>query len=159
MSEHNPFAVSDHVQGGGFSGESGSHDLRHTIQLLTETRPWGRLIGILLMIGAVLMVLFAGAIFVMSIVGGIGGDAIGPIEGIIGLVYGGMAFLYVYPALCLLRYGSAITQAESSGQIASVNEAILQQKKFWKFVGVVTVIVFGLYILMILLSIVGLAVG
>lgn len=72
---------------------------------------------------------------------------------IIGAVYIAMSVLYLYPGLCLLRYASAISAADSSGQMSQVVEALIQQKKFWKFCGVFVAVILGFYVLMFALGI------
>ena len=67
--------------------------------------------------------------------------------GLIGVVYLVMSVFYVYPALCLNRYAAAIRKAETTADMANVVEAILQQKKFWKFCGIMMALVLIIYFL------------
>ncbi|MGH7239727.1 MAG: hypothetical protein ACREHG_06630 [Candidatus Saccharimonadales bacterium] len=55
-------------------------------------------------------------------------------------------FFYVIPCLYLLRYGSAITRIPESGQ-AALEEALQQQKRFWKYMGIFAIVVLALYLL------------
>jgi hypothetical protein len=47
--------------------------------------------------------------------------------------------------LYLLRYGSAITRIPESGQ-AAMEEALRQQKTFWKYIGIFAIVVLVLYV-------------
>ncbi|MCP4175252.1 MAG: hypothetical protein GY758_31265 [Fuerstiella sp.] len=146
MSEQNPFAVSQHASGGHSAGGDPNLDpsLSQLIQLLTETRPWVRLVGILMLIGASLM-LIGGAFILLAAAMGGGAAQVS----IMGAIYLPFAFLYIYPAMCLMKYASAISDASATGQMVHVNEAILQQKKFWRFIGILISIVLGIYVLII----------
>jgi hypothetical protein len=152
MSEQNPFAVSERASGGHYADADPNLDpsLRELIQLLTETRPWVRLFGILMLIGAALMLI--GGVFMLLAVAMGGGAAQ---LGIMGAIYLPFAFLYIYPAICLMKYASSITEASVTGRMVHVNEAILQQKKFWRFCGILTSIILGIYAVMIIVAILG----
>lgn len=148
MSDHNPFAVSEHAGSGQNPGMNDPHmhpAFRELIQLLVETRPWVRFLSILMIIGAVFM-LIGGAISTL-VLGGIGGRL-----GFLGVFYLIFSLLYIYPAVCLMRYASAISEAESNGQMVTVNEAVMHQKKFWRFCGIVAAVILTFYILILVLS-------
>ncbi|HIF00754.1 MAG TPA: hypothetical protein EYQ63_28065 [Fuerstia sp.] len=152
MSGQNPFAVGEHA-GGGFDAQEDPHldpSFRHLIQLLTETRPWVRLIGILMLIGAGFM-LIAAAFMLFAAASGAGAGQFG----IMGAIYVPFAFLYIYPSMCLMKYASSITEASATGRMVDVNEAILQQKKFWRFCGIVAVIILAIYALIAVVAVLG----
>lgn len=66
---------------------------------------------------------------------------------VFGILYIAMAiFFYVLPCLYLLRYGSAITRIPTDGQ-AAMEEALKQQKTFWKYLGIFAIVVLVLYVL------------
>ncbi|MEZ6122913.1 MAG: hypothetical protein R3C49_07015 [Planctomycetaceae bacterium] len=158
MSEHNPFATGDYATGGAsFDDDPNQHpQLRELIRLLVETRPWVRLFGILTIIGAVFMML--GSVFMIGV--GAAGRNAGPAEtGLLGVLYLLFGLLYLYPGLCLNRYASAITEAEASRQLSSINAAVLQQKKFWRFVGIIAAIFLTIYAIILLIGLIGLVVG
>ena len=143
MSDQNPFAVGEHASGGHYADADPNQDpaLRQLIQLLTETRPWGRLFGILMLI--------SGAFMLLAVA--MGGAAAR--MGVMGVIYLPFAFLYIYPAMCLMKYASSITEAAASGQMVHVNDAILQQKKFWRFCGLLTSIILGIYAVIFIVAI------
>ncbi|MCP4508304.1 MAG: hypothetical protein GY826_18175 [Fuerstiella sp.] len=66
------------------------------------------------------------------------------------------ASLYIYPSMCLMKYASSITEASASGQMVHVNEAIRQQKKFWRFCGILATIVLAIYALIAIVAVLGL---
>jgi hypothetical protein len=127
MSEQNPFAVSEHASGGHYADADPNLDpsFRQLIQL-----PWVRLLGILTLIVAAFMLIGGG--FMVLAVARVGGSGSVVVSGI----YLASAFLYIYPAMCLMKYASSITEASATGRMAHVNKAILQQKKFWRFCGI-----------------------
>jgi hypothetical protein len=152
MSEQNPFAVSEHTSGGHYADADPHLDpsFRQLIQLLTETRPWVRLIGVLMLIGAALMLIGGGFLLLAMVTGGGAGSV-----GMMGAIYLPFAFLYIYPAVCLMKYASSITEASVTGRMVHVNEAILQQKKFWRFCGIVAAIILGIYAVMLIVLVLG----
>ncbi|MDG1895087.1 MAG: hypothetical protein P8J37_09275 [Fuerstiella sp.] len=52
-----------------------------------------------------------------------------------------------------MKYASSITEAAASGQMVHVNDAILQQKKFWRFCGILTSIILGIYAVIFIVAI------
>ncbi len=111
------------------------------VSALRGTKGWVLLIGILTLIGAAFMVL--GALGMMLGGAMMGGEAKGMPQGMfagIGVMYLVMAILYVFPAMYLLKYSSAIGRLVSDGQAADMEAALHQQRKFWKFVGVLALI-------------------
>ncbi|MFY9256151.1 MAG: DUF5362 family protein [Fuerstiella sp.] len=142
----NPFAVGNYGSSGGISRDPSQDPiLGKLIEVLLQTRPWVRLIGILVMIAAAFMVLIG-----IALLAGFGGQQAalkGPIGPAVGVIYMAMSILYLYPGLKLFRYASAISQADSTGQMHDIVEAMIQQKKFWKFCGVFAAIMLVFYIL------------
>lgn len=110
------------------------------IALLAQTRPWVKLMAVLCIVGAVLMV-------VAMLVGFTLGSR-GPIrtEALVGLLpISLLLLLYVPPALFLWRYAAGIRQLESDRSFPALERAVLNQKSFWKYVGILAVVVIGLY--------------
>jgi Ca2+/Na+ antiporter len=66
-----------------------------------------------------------------------------------GLVYVLMALLYLFPSLYLHRYASAIKTFLGSKAGEDMEAALAHQKSFWKFLGIMALIMFGLSILAI----------
>lgn len=139
----NPFAVGDYASSGGALNDANqSGSMRILIDVLVQTRPWVRLIGFLTLLGAVLMILVGVAIMAGAVGQQAGLQGFGSVVGVLYIV---LSVLYLYPGLCLIRYASAISEADSSGQMSQVVEALTQQKKFWKFCGIFAAIILGFY--------------
>jgi hypothetical protein len=112
-----------------------------TAQVLHETKPWVSLFSILMFLGIGLMVLAAFAVLGMSMLTqGAGATAL------LGLVYLPMAALYAYPAVKLWKYQSAIGRLLANRQVGDLEAALAEQKSFWKFSGIVTLVVICLYV-------------
>lgn len=113
---------------------------------LRATRPWVFFLGVMSFIGAGFMV-----------IGGLGIAAMGSRMPAgpgpaLGLVYLVMAVFYVIGGVFLVRYGSAIGRLMSGGGTADMEAALAGQKSFWKFAGILTLV-------MIVLSVVGVVVA
>lgn len=147
MSADNPYDF----QSPSAEAAQGSARLSGIIEELRMTRPWVRLIGILGMLGVVLMCI-GGAFLVVGglAAAGQGGGAAGiaSLTGI-GLMYFVFAFLYAYPCWKLMKYGTAISNLESSGRLEDVEVALAEQRGFWRFLGILTAIVLILYLMVL----------
>ncbi len=124
------------------------------IQILDQTRPWVRLLTIVGMIGVGFMALAV----VFMLVGGMAGAGRGELT-VMAAMYILMIGLYVYPLVCLWRYASRIKQLTLTGDKESLLGALDAQRGFWKFMGIMMLIVFGFYALMLVVMMVGFAVG
>jgi hypothetical protein len=119
-----------------------------TVAHLKKTKPWVRLISA--------MTYFA---FAMMLLGGIGLSIMGStiaqnmpeMEGMppgfnsaffagIGIPYAVMSFLYLYPAMALWKYANRIGDLVKSGSVAHLESALSEQRGFWTYVGVITLI-------------------
>jgi hypothetical protein len=115
-------------------------------QAMSQTRPWvlffailGFLIGGLMALLAILMPLFG----IMS------GE--GPITGLVmALFYALMAAMHLVPAWFLLKYFQRIGGFLRTSAVLDLERALLAQKSFWKFTGILAAIVIGLYVLLLL---------
>lgn len=110
---------------------------------------WMQFMGILLCISIAFM--FLGGIMMMVFSGA--GLHLGyyPMEGfftiMMGIIYLIMAGIYIYPALCLLRSAKAAKEAVEFNNNEQVVEFLRNNKAFWKFCGIFTIVCFGLCIL------------
>lgn len=161
MSDDNPFAVGEYADAGFGSGPADPNQhpqMTELLSLLSETRPWVRFISILMIIGVVLMLIGGFFMILGALMGGGGGPGVAEL-GVMGAIYLPMAFLYIYPALCLSRYASAISTAEKSTEMTHVVEAISHQKKFWRFCGIIAAVILAIYALIFVFAIVAGVVG
>ncbi len=130
-----------------------------SVQALRETRPWVLLLAILGIIVTGLMLLgglgiLLGGMFSAGSGGGMGGPALG-IMAVMGVAYLLFALLYLYPIIKLFKFSGAIGRLSQTGAVRDLEEALRQQRSFWRFLGIVTLVVIGLYVVMILVMIVG----
>ena len=128
------------------------------LDALRQTRPWVMFLSILGFIFTALLALFA---LTMFATGGMwramphqpGAPGIfGPAFGIgVGVLYLVMAvFLYLVPCLILFRYSTAIGLIASADGQAAMEDALSKQKSFWKYVGILAIVLVALYILIII---------
>ena len=66
---------------------------------------------------------------------------------LLGIVYIIMSFFYLVPSIYLFRYSSAIGHFLDSMTEAEMESALSYQKSFWKFVGIIVIIMFIVSIL------------
>ncbi|MBS2014788.1 MAG: hypothetical protein JST00_18005 [Deltaproteobacteria bacterium] len=123
-----------------------------TMEAMRQTKPWVLLMGVFTLLGSGFMALAGVLMIVMSAMM----PKNGPISpGMLGLVYLPMAALYVYPGIKLWKYGSSIGRLVTTRQVSDLEDALSQQKGFWKFVGILSLIVVGLYGLVFVFAIIG----
>jgi len=102
---------------------------------LERTAPWTRLLAILGFISVVLMV-------GIGLVAGVAGIVTSRPEAVIlMLIYPVMGLLYFFPSLYLLQYTQRIREYIQGGnQLGHLEIALEAQRKFWFFVGILTVV-------------------
>ena len=118
-----------------------------SIELLRQTRPWVRLISVLLFISVAINILIALVVALAGAGSGAplaGGAALGPV--IIACL------LYVIPAIFLWEYAGRIAELQMSHRSEDLEHALAAQKSFWKFVGILTTIALCIALLVVLLA-------
>ena len=143
------------------SGGGADPSLDRAVSMLRQTKPWVRFISVMMFIGSAFMVL--GGLFMMAIGagGGAGGAGWpGAAFGVgLGVAYIVFALLYIVPAVFLWKYADRIAvfmRERSTGALASALES---QKSFWKFVGILMLIMLVIYAGIFVLGIFGAIVG
>jgi hypothetical protein len=114
-----------------------------TQECLAQTKPWVRLVSVLTFIGAGFMALGGLAMFVVGATAGASSNnALGGMVGgaVLGLVYLAMAGLYVAPGIFLSRYASAINRLRQDGSTATLEDALMHQRSFWRYVGILSLV-------------------
>ena len=113
---------------------------------LKSTRPWVMFLAILgficlafMVLGSLMFILVGSAVTQQAKLPAFFGPGFGILELILALVY-------IFPCLYMLRYGIAIGNIPGSGQ-AAMEQALQQQKSFWKFMGILMIILRALYAL------------
>lgn len=125
------------------------------VNALRGTKGWVQLIGILMLIGAAFTVLAAVLAIFGSAMATMMGAGAGMPRGLfigVAILYVVMAALYAFLGWYLVSYASAISRLVSKGQAVDMEEALQQQRKFWRLAGVLALV-------MIVLVIVGIIFG
>lgn len=121
------------------------------IEHLRGTKPWVRFVSVVMFILAGLI--FLGGLAMMLIPSsGMGGYGLGPLIGILYILMGG---LYLAPAFFLHQFASSIGDFLNGGGDSAMENALGSQKSFWRFVGILTLIVIGLYALIFVFAMLG----
>ena len=121
------------------------------LDMLRQTRPWVIFLGVLFFVVSGLM--FIVSIAMMGL--GLAASAAmkSPMTGALGLVYLPFALIYIYPALKMVKYGSAIGRLVDSRSSTDLEDALAQQKSLWKFSGISAIVMIVLYILIIVVAV------
>lgn len=120
------------------------------IEPLRRTKGWARFLSVLAYVGSALMILggigmiAAGAMGGMA-AGGKSGLAAGVPFGVMGAVYIVMSLLYLVPAFLLGRYATRIGELMQRQTELDLIATLDAQRAFWKFVGVLTLVMLAIY--------------
>lgn len=145
MTTLDPYAAPAAAGGGTFAPDVP----QGAVEALRGTRPWVRLFSILGFLSAALMVVLGAAVMLgggASLFGDFGEEAApgGVLIGM-GFAYLLVGLLYFLPCLYLFRYASRITRiTEGGGEVALV-DALDQQRRFWRLIGIYTLVFLVLY--------------
>lgn len=122
------------------------------VNLLRQTKPWVRLLAVLGFIGTGFLFL---ASFGMLALGASAGQGLPAGFGIgLMLVYMLMAGIQLPAVLFLNRYASRIGKLVNSNAPEDLESALAAQKSFWRYVGILTLIMLCIYALVIVIMIV-----
>ncbi len=115
---------------------------------LKEAAPWIRFLAILMFVGVGFMILGSFFFFALALpaVSELAGDAgLTPLYGAgMGVLYIMLAVVMFFPALYCYRYGDALKNWGNNGSVSELATAFRNNKAFWKFYGIVTLIYLGL---------------
>lgn len=139
----------------------------NVVDILKRTRGWVLFFSVLLWIGVGFLLLGGVALIGVALVGGAMGEQIGQAMGMqeVGMIVAMGAFylvfslLYIYPALKLGKYASRISDLARQPNQAALAAALDEQRAFWKFVGVLTLLIVVLYFAIIVIAIVAGLIG
>ena len=144
-------------------GESGDLAVNgRTGELFLTISKWGKFLAIVGFIFLGLMVLGAIAMLVGSSFiaanqpRGFGNTQAMPMT-FASILYLLMAVLYFFPTLYLLKFSNKVKMAWEHKNQSDFDEAIVNLKSLFKFVGILTIVILGLYILMFLVGMLGAA--
>lgn len=133
-------------------------------QYLDQTSPWVRFISILIFVCAGLMFL---AGLVMMLVGMVAGLVPAGMEraafpgtvagALVGVVYLVLACVYIAPGVFLSRYASAIRTLRSSRTAQALEDALKQQRSFWRYIGILTLVTLAIAVLSLAVFLIGMS--
>jgi len=140
------------------------------LDALRGTKGWVKLFGVLLILGGILMIIgsiFAGIAMFMgaSTMAQLGTEGGAPAEMIFGSsvfatitagLYLILGICYLYPGKKLWNYGTSIDRLLTDSSSVTLEAALHHQRRFWKFIGILTI---ASFILGILLAIGAIAFG
>jgi hypothetical protein len=146
MQPTNPYAPPTPIDAphayGGYAGDVPPTVVEH----LRVTRPWVLFLGIVGFIVAGFAVIGGLSLMALSGEGASQAFAGSPIGGMgLGFGYVVFAIVYIFPSLFLYRFGSAIGRLVAGGGLPALEEALGQQKSFWRFMGIFTIVAMVLY--------------
>ncbi|TDW47192.1 hypothetical protein EV144_105210 [Flavobacterium sp. 270] len=126
---------------------------------LKETAKWAYFLSILgfILIGfLVIIAVFAGTFLASmgSIVPGMGGMG-GSFGLVMGILYFGIAALYFFPVYYLFKFASNTKAAFRDNDSEALTNSLGYLKSHYKFIGIMTVVILGFYVLMIVLMFLG----
>ncbi|MEJ1223107.1 DUF5362 family protein [Sediminicola sp. 1XM1-17] len=127
------------------------------INYLTETGKWAKFLSV---IGFI----FTGLIFIMAFFAGsmlsiMPGEQINPISSgmgiMVGLIYGVLGLLYFFPTLYLFKFSQKLKLAITTKNNEDLNGALGNLKSLYKFWGILTIIMVGVYVVFGLIALIG----
>lgn len=135
------------------------------VDQLRRTRGWVLFLSVLLWVGAVFLSL--GGLIMIGLgvfsgsVGMYGKNPLNQVAGVgsfvvFGALYVAMAIFYFYPAIKLGKFAARIRDLSAAPSERNLVAALNEQLGFWKYVGIVMILLLVLYVVII---IVGIAVG
>jgi len=117
---------------------------------VSSTGKWMKFFAVLGCIGAGFMVIAA---IIMASVGSyipLDDDFGSFFMRMMGIIYLVVAAVYIYPIIYLFRASAAATLAVESNDNVQMTEFLKNNKSFWKYCGILTIVMFCVYILLIL---------
>jgi hypothetical protein len=147
--ESNPYQSPSYASSFPGPGGGGTEFVTERIlEIMRQTQPWVRFLSVIGIILAAFMVVggLSLALFVIPM-GGMG--SIGSFEMMVFGFYPLLGVLALFPALQLWRYASRIADFRATLQAAQLESALAAQKSFWKYVGVVMLVIIALYVLIL----------
>lgn len=126
---------------------------------LKNTRPWVQFIAVVMWVlgGGFLILLLYNVLFVRSPAGQnvfSSGSLVSMISYLVGLVLGFVVVAYaiIFPALKLTRYALNIARFTQSESLTDLAAALSEQRRFWRFQGIVLIAILGFGLLLLIWS-------
>jgi hypothetical protein len=120
---------------------------------LKETGGWARFLAILGFVFVALILILA--FFVGALMSSFGmGAQLAGMEFMMGIVYFGIAALYFFPILYLFRFATNVIEAVKSNDNQTLVTALKNLKSHYKFIGILTAIFLGLYVCILVVTLI-----
>lgn len=118
---------------------------------LNETGKWSKFLAI---IGFILVAVFVGmGLFAGTIFSTLGQEANMPFPSFLfGAIYIGMGVLYFFPVYYLFNFATHVAKAFKDRDSRTLNQAFANLKSHYKFIGILTAIGIGFYVLGIFIA-------
>ena len=125
------------------------------IEAMRGTKPWVLLIGIVLIVTSSFMIIGSLGVFVASTIHlktktSPPGSALAGI----GVMYAVMSVIYIFMAVYLIKYSSAIGRLLHSASATDMEEALVAQRKFWRLAGIITAVMLVVMVIGMLAAII-----
>jgi hypothetical protein len=130
-------------------GPAGADDLDALMSGLVRTSPWARFMAVLQFIGVGLMCLVSLAMLVMGLWGASqGGGGFAALMGIlVAVVYALLAAIPLMLAIPLNRFASDAAELKANPSLFMAASAIEQSRKYWKRLGILTIVYLALVLI------------
>lgn len=139
----------DDVRGNNAKGISNT-----MIEAMRGTKPWVLLIGIVLIVSSSFMILGSIGVFIASTIHlGAKNSPPGMLAGV-GVMYAVLSVIYIFMAVYLLKYNSAIGRLLGSAAVVDMEDALVAQRKFWRLAGIITAVMLVLMVIGVLAAII-----
>lgn len=134
-------------------GNSGTGISNTMIEAMRGTKPWVLLIGIVLIVSSSFMILGSIGVFIASTIHLESETSPPGVLAGVGAMYAVLGVVYIFMAVYLLKYNSAIGRLLGSATTADMEDALLAQRKFWRLAGIITAIMLVVMVIGILVAI------
>lgn len=124
------------------AGSPLDHEAR-VVRRLLAMKPWIRFFSVVCFVLAGLIVI--GSLALAG--GGLLTEELGRAGWFIALFYFGIAFVYLFAGLHLHRAATALTDLAATGRAESIELSLVHQFRFWRFMGVIAIVILVLYVI------------
>ncbi len=128
-----------------------------TYQALAGTKPWVRLCSIIGFVVAGFFILIAVVMLVSGAAISARNAGVGAFPAVIGGSYLVASIFFLFPAIKLWKYDSSIVRLMSSRSTADLDQAMIEQKGFWQFLGILALVGLCVMALGVVLAVFGAA--
>ncbi len=126
---------------------------KETLGHLNETRKWTNFLAIIGFVFIVFIIFLA--FFMSSVFSSMEHETDFPISGtLIGFIYLAMGLIYFFPILYLYKFSTFAKKALFTQNSTDLNEAFKNLKSHYRFMGILTIIMFSVYALIFIVGMV-----